>query len=107
MKLFTVYDSKAEAYLVPFYERTTGLAIRAFSSASNEKEHQFNRFPADYTLFELGEFDELTAEIKVLKTPTSLGLAINFLEQPELPGTPVPLQLASQLGKPGDIAGGE
>lgn len=106
MKLFTVHDSKAEAFIVPFYERTTGLAVRAFTAAANEDGHQFNRFPGDYTLFELGEFNELTAGIEMLRTPKSLGLAVNFVEQPKLPGTPVPLRMA-EIGEPGDIAGGQ
>lgn len=88
MKLFTVHDSKAEAFIVPFYERTTGLAVRAFTQAANEPDHQFNKFPSDYTLFELGNFDELTAEIEMLATPKALGLAVNFIEH-TTPATPI------------------
>lgn len=87
MKIFTIYDSKAEAFISPFYERSTGLAIRAFEDACNTPEHQFNKYPEDYTLFELGEFNELTAGFELKDSPQSLGLAMLFI-RPDLPTGP-------------------
>ncbi len=63
MKIFSVYDDKADAYTQPFFATTAGVAIRQFQQAANEEGHQFNRHAADYTLFELGEFDEHTGAI--------------------------------------------
>ncbi len=81
--LFTVYDSAASLYLDPFVAPTIEFAIREFRRVVNEPGHQFNKFPSDYTLFHIGEFQAEKAEIKQIG-PTSLGVAITFVEQIQL-----------------------
>lgn len=76
LKIFTVFDSKAEAALAPFTTISTGTAVRSFEAAANEEGHDFKKYGADYTLFELGTFDEHTMKIELLPTPLNLGLAI-------------------------------
>lgn len=98
MKIFTIYDSKAEAFLPPFYERSTGLAVRAFEDAANNSEHQFNKYPSDYTLFELGEFNETTAEFTHLKAHINLGLAVIFIH--EAPVSPIALHPPKAVTQP-------
>lgn len=56
-KIYTVFDSKAEAYLQPYYAKNDSVAIRLFRVAANDKEHQFSISAEDYTLFRIGEFD--------------------------------------------------
>jgi len=85
VKMFTVYDSKAELYLPPFYNQTTGQAVRAFGDTCNQKDHPFNKHPEDYTLFELGTFDDNTAIIVSNDAKTSLGTAIEYKADAELP----------------------
>ncbi len=80
-KIFTVYDSKAEAYTTPFFSQTTATAIRAFTQAANEVDHDFNRYAADYTLFELGLWDDQTADITTHITLINLGTAITFKKE--------------------------
>jgi len=80
MKIFSVRDSKAEAFLPPFFAQTAGVAIRQFESAVNDESHDMHRFAEDYTLFELGEFDESSGALLPLDTPHSLGLAIGFIK---------------------------
>lgn len=91
-KVFSVYDSKAEAYLQPFFTDSTGLAIRAFETAANNEKHEFNRYAGDYTLFEIGIYDEQTAELEALTQYINLGLALEMIQndfarssQPEHP----------------------
>lgn len=38
------------------------------------------RYPGDYTLFDLGEFDEETATFTLSSTPISLGVAVEFVK---------------------------
>lgn len=78
-KLCSVFDSKAEAFLPPFYTQTTATAIRQFEAAVNEFGHEFQKFAGDYTLFELAEFEPNTGKIIVHDAPINLGLAITFL----------------------------
>lgn len=78
LHLFTIHDSKAESFLPPFYVPTVAVALRSFGSAANDPETKINQYPGDYTLFELGKFDQDTARFELLKTPVNHGLAISF-----------------------------
>jgi hypothetical protein len=81
MKIFSIYDSKADAYATPFFFKRDGEAIRAFTQLANDNNSQVGKFPSDYTLFELGEYDETTGVITPVETPRSLGLAQQFIEE--------------------------
>jgi hypothetical protein len=78
MKMFSVFDSKAEAYLQPFFMRSTGEAVRAFGDLVQGADNQFSKHPQDYVLFELGSWDELKASMEMLEAPHSLGVGIEF-----------------------------
>lgn len=78
LKIFTVYDQKVESYFPPFFERSKGAAIRAFEQSINDPSHTFAKYPQDYCLFELGEYDDQHATIDMHPAPVSLGLAIEF-----------------------------
>jgi len=58
---FAVLDSKAKAFLPPFFCAEVGIATRLFGDMVNEAGHQFNMHPEDYSLFEVGLFDNITA----------------------------------------------
>ncbi len=76
-KMFVIYDSKANAYLQPWFLTTQPMAQRAFSDCVNDEDHNFGRHPEDYTLFTIGEFDDANAKIE-WKSPTSMGNGIQY-----------------------------
>ena len=78
-KMFTVFDSKADAYLQPFYMQTKGTAVRSFSESCNDPSTSFNKYPEDFTLFALGEYDDLHCTFDLLLTPEPIGKAIEFI----------------------------
>lgn len=81
MKTYVVYDSAAEAYGVPFFIRSKGEAVRGFAQAVKDPQTQINKHPADYTLFEIGEYDEISGEIKPYNAKINLGCAIEYAQQ--------------------------
>lgn len=86
LKLFVVYDSKTESYGVPFFRDFTANALREWAevaSNKNVKENQIAKFPADFTLFEVGEFVQETGEFNIYGTKFSLGLAVEHI-RPDL-----------------------
>jgi len=83
MNCFTVYDSAARRYLEPFFAETVEVACRMFRSLVNKEGHQFNRFPEDYTLFHIGEYDAELGELTAM-TPHSLGVALTYVARPVL-----------------------
>lgn len=80
-QMYTVYDSKVEAYLPPFFVRSRGEAIRNFETAVNQVDHQFCKFSADYTLFYIGDYDDEDAKFKLPLAPESVGNALEFKKE--------------------------
>lgn len=81
MKIYSIYDSKSEAYMNPWYARTKGEAIRSFEQACKDEKSQLSKYPEDFTLFELGEFDEYMGIIKPNIAKTAVISAIDFTRQ--------------------------
>lgn len=96
-QIYTVHDSKAEAFLPPFILHNPGLALRMFGNSINSNEHAFAKNPSDYTLFCLGEFDDNTAEIKKYEKKISHGNGVEFIERPVDPQQHME-QLNAQMG---------
>ena len=82
--IFTVFDSAAGAYLEPFFAPSIEFAIRGFREAVNKKDHQFNKFPEDYTLFQVGAWDPKKGVLEPC-APHSLGVALAFIEKAATP----------------------
>lgn len=80
LKLFSVRDSKVEAFLAPFTARTTAEALRMWSETVNSPDSSFAKHSEDFCLFELGEFDSGSGCLSVLPQPHSLGLAAQFVK---------------------------
>jgi len=78
-EIFTVYDSAARRYLRPFHAQTIEMALRQFRAILTDPEHQFARFPEDYSLFHIGTFDSERGEVIPVIPPHSLGVAITMM----------------------------
>ncbi len=76
-KMFSIFDVKAQAYLPPFCLHETAMAVRSFSDCVNSGDHAFGRHPGDYTLFELGSFDDSVCVVSC--TPSAMKV-VNGLE---------------------------
>ncbi len=83
--LFTVWDSAAGCFLDPFVAPSIEFAIRGMREAVNTEGHQFAKFPEDYTLFMIGEFDAVTGALTG-QEPQSLGVAVTFIKKLEATG---------------------
>lgn len=82
-KIFTVHDAKAKAYLPPFYMPEVGMATRAITDCVNSNDHQFSKHPADYSLFQIGEFDDASGRIETC-SPEYICNGVDVLD-PEKP----------------------
>jgi len=72
MKIYTIYDSKADAHTQPFFAQDAAVATRMFERAAMNKDHTMHTHPFDFTLFELGDWNEKTAVIKPLRAAKSI-----------------------------------
>jgi len=81
LKIYAVYDNKVESYLNPFTMRTRGEAVRSWADVVNDDKTQFHKHPADFTLMEIGEFDQDTGQLQNnANGPQSVGVALEFLK---------------------------
>ena len=62
-QIYAVYDSKAEAFMMPFFMEKDAQAARGFQDAVNNPETPFGKHPADYTLFRLGDWSSANGEL--------------------------------------------
>lgn len=76
-RAYTIYDSKAKAYMEPFYSLNDETATRRFSNDVNHAEGLFSKFPEDFSLFHSGEFDYETG-INSEQTPVHVCNAIRL-----------------------------
>lgn len=78
LKVFSVYDSKVEAYLPPLFMKSRGEFLRSFSEAVNDSNSNLSKYSGDYTAFELGTWDDSRSLFDLYVTPISLGVGIEF-----------------------------
>lgn len=86
LSVFSVFDSKAEAFLLPFFVPNRAMALRSFTSAVQDESTDFHRYAGDYTLFELGEWDASAGEFAMHEAKINLGLASQYLSTPSVRG---------------------
>lgn len=78
MIVCSVFDVAAGVYSRPFFVASKGLAIRSFQDEVSRKadDNPMSAHPADFKLFYLGTFDDLTGKFT--------GVGFDGVGQPEL-----------------------
>lgn len=79
-QIYTVHDSKVQAYLLPQTYRTNAEAIRAFESACKDSNSQFHQYPSDFTLCHIAAFNEENGSVIPNEKPTILASASEFVQ---------------------------
>lgn len=79
-KVFSVYDTKAEAYLPPFFAPNGAVACRYIERAVNDENTDFHRHAPDYVLFEVGSFDSSNGLLSGLDKQVNLGVLTTFIK---------------------------
>lgn len=77
-KLISIYDSKAELYSYPMIIRSSGEALRLIAADSLNPETKLARHPADFTVFEIGEFDEHTGRVTQHPANINIGAVVEL-----------------------------
>lgn len=78
--VYSVYDAAAEAFLQPFFSQTVGSALRSFGDAVNNPETPMFKHTSDYSLFQLGEYNDLNGSLKGFDVPKKLITALEMKE---------------------------
>lgn len=81
LKIFAVYDSKIKEFDKPFHCKTKGEALRSWQEVANDKNSIIGKWPQDFALFELGEYNPQTGALTNHTTPENLGLAQEYVKE--------------------------
>lgn len=78
-KVYSIRDAKAEIFRFPFFKLTHGEAERDFKTLVNDQTSQVNKYPEDYDLYYLGEYDDNSGKLVALDTPQHIVKAVQAL----------------------------
>lgn len=79
IQMYTIRDIKAGAYLNPFFSRSHGEATRMISQAVKDPNSNFSKYPEDFTLLHIGEWDDSSAEMTSY-TPSHITDFVSLIE---------------------------
>jgi len=76
---FSIYDKKSLHYTPIWQAQTFGAAERAFNTAVNSDSNDYSKYPEDFDLFHVGNFDDETGIFEPC-TPQYIVSAIQLLK---------------------------
>lgn len=80
LKLYTFFDSAAQAFTQPFCMHNDGLAIRAFQdNVNSDDKNNMSLHPEQFTLFQIAEWDDKSAKLETLKAPKSIAIGVELV----------------------------
>lgn len=97
MYVYSIYDSKADAYARPFYAPKDAVAIRMVAEAARDPQTDLFKFGGDYTLFLIAEFDETSGNLYASEAKINLGTALSISASATLNNLRVPNKEEEQL----------
>jgi len=98
LKLFSVRDIKGYSFAAPMAIPSVGIAKRSFLEACAAPSGPLYKYPEDYQLYQVGEFDPNCGELKALPKPLFVMSAVEAKEarecerlksEPMIPGVTV------------------
>lgn len=80
-KIYSVRDAKTEFFSPPFLAHTHGEAERNFKQACNDEQSKITKFPEDYDLYYLGDYDDNTGKMAPIDTPQHIVKAVQLVNK--------------------------
>lgn len=78
MIMCSIRDAAVKGFNQPFFTRSPGEAIRMFGDETQAEKSRLGLHPEDYELYELGYFDDDTAQVEQHVQPKLLARAVDF-----------------------------
>lgn len=69
MRLYSLFDRCHGQHGAPYQAPNDALAVRLFEEAAMDSASLFSKFPDDFTIFYVGDFDENTAQFQPANPP--------------------------------------
>lgn len=78
LKAYSIRDGKAQFYHTPYYKAHEGEAVRDFQQVVNDEKSTVSKFPEDFDLFHVGEYQTDTGLFSPLESPTHIRKALDL-----------------------------
>jgi len=79
LKMYAVWDNAVGSYSAPHCAVTRGVAVRNFIDYCSKSDSEIAKHPKDFSLFEMGEYDDVTGVVENAAAPVNLGSAASFV----------------------------
>lgn len=76
--MYAIRDSKAEAYAQPFFMQNDQIAVRAFMATIEDPNSKCNKYPNDFSLYRIGDWDDNTGGLTCPLEPKFLYSAVDL-----------------------------
>jgi len=80
-RVFSIHDAGVGAYAIPFHVNHVAYALRYFETLARDPKSDVSKFPSQFTLFEIGEFDDSNGVMTAHANHINHGLASNLLSE--------------------------
>lgn len=78
LKVYTVYDAQTGIHSHPILRINRGQAVRDFGDEMEKPNNPWAKHPADFTFFEIGEYDDNEGVFTNHEAKVSLGTALEL-----------------------------
>lgn len=79
--IYCVYDEKVKSFGMPFFKPSNPAAIRDFTDLAHDSNTTIGRHPEDYTLYQLGEYNDTEGTLTQYETKNNLGKADQYKQE--------------------------
>lgn len=80
VRMYSVFDKKIGSYQAPVTAHNVGHALRMFHSFCSNPDNPINKYHQDYDVYDLGEFDDVSGQIKPHTNPQFISSVTDILE---------------------------
>lgn len=85
LRLYSIYDSKAEQFSPPQVYHNDMLALRAFEGIVNDDKMLIKKYPEDFSLYYIGNFSDSDGHYFVetsdeSRVPALVGRAVDYVQ---------------------------
>lgn len=80
LQAYAIKDIQSQLFTNPHFMTNETIALRAFEGACRNPETNFHKYPQDFSLYHVGDYDIVTAKMEAI-TPKQVANATQYTEQ--------------------------
>lgn len=81
---YSVQDIKSGRFNAPFFVQSHAEALRMFDQNCKNPETLWNKYPSDFSIFLVGQFDDTTGHLETKELPLFLASALDYVPTPQI-----------------------